>query len=156
MISPRQRFTKVYETLTREKRHATDHAQICNGLASSQDLTRIYIYIYTVRSSATGTPKAHKRARTAPNIDLLPRWGRLPRPPCGSRPARDAGQPTRAPRFVTAGWLQLAGSPRVTLKSCAKLLRCYMTAGLRHVTKLIYQKCNISRVTWLVTLQLEM
>lgn len=95
MITPFQRFTKVYETLTREKRHATDHAQICTGLASSQDLTRIYIYIYTVRSSATDTTKAHNRARTAHNIDLFPRRGRAPRPPCGSRLARDAWQLSR-------------------------------------------------------------
>ena len=58
MITPRQRFTNLYETLTREKLHATDHAQICCGLAASQDLTRIYINIYTVRSSATGSSKA--------------------------------------------------------------------------------------------------
>lgn len=129
MITPSACFTILYETLTREKRHITDHARTCNGLASSQDLRRIYIYIYTLRSSATGCTKAHKRARTAHNIDLFPRRGRAPRPPCGSRPARDAGQPTRAPHVVTARSPQTAGSPRVTLKSCAKLLRCYMTAG---------------------------
>lgn len=129
MITPSARFTILYETLTREKRHATDHARTCNGLASSQDLTRIYIYIYTVRSSATDTTKSHKRARTAHNIDLFPRRGRAPRPPCGSRPARDAGQPTRAPHVVTAQSTQPAEHSRVTLKSCAKLLRCYMTAG---------------------------
>jgi len=156
MITPLQRFTNLYETLTREKRHGTDHARTRCGLPSSQDLRRIYIYIYTLRSSSMGTPKAHKRARTSPSIDLLPRWGRPPRPHCGSRPARDAEQPTRAPRFVTAGGLQLTESPRVTLKSCAKLLRCYMTAGLRHVTKLIYQKCNIHHVTSHVTCPLEM
>lgn len=120
MITPSAHFTNLYETLTRDKRHATDQPRTRCGLPASQDLTRIYINIYTVRSSATGTPKAHKRARTAPNIDLLPRLGRLGRLPCGSRLARDAGQPTRAPRFVTAGGLQLAGSPRVALKSRAK------------------------------------
>lgn len=129
MITPRQRFTKVYETLTRDKRHATDHARTRCWLAAFQDLRRIYIYIYTLRSSATGTPKAHKRARTAPNIDLLTRMGRAPRPPCGSRLARDAWQPTRDTRAVTTQSTKTAESPRVTLKSCAKLLRCYMTAG---------------------------
>lgn len=102
MITPLQRFTKVYETLTREKRHRTDQPRTRCGLPASQDQRRIYIYIYTLWSSATGTPKAHKRARTAPNIDLLPRWWRLGRPPCGSRSARDAGQPAHSPRFVTA------------------------------------------------------
>lgn len=153
MITPRQRFTKVYETLTPEKRHATDHPRTRCGLPASQDQRRIYIYIYTLWSSATGTPKAHKRARTTPNMPLFPRLWRLGRPPCGSRLARDARQPARAPHFVTAGRLQPAGSQQETRKASAKLLRCYMTAGLRHVTKLIYQKCNISRVTWLVTFQ---
>ena len=128
MISPSARFTIFYETLTREKRHATDHAQTCCGLDASQDLTRIYINIYTVRSSATGSLAAIKRARTAHNIDLFPRRGRAPRPPCGSRPARDAGQPTRTRHAVTAQSPQTAKNPRVTLKSYAKLLRCYMTA----------------------------
>lgn len=153
MITPRQRFTKVYETLTPEKRHATDHARTRCGLRASQDLTRIYIYIYSVRSSATGTPKAQRRARTAPNIDLFPRLPRLPRPPCGSRLARDAGHPAHSPHVVTARRAQRAHALRVADIPSAKLLRCYMTAGLRHVTKLIYQKCNISRVTWLVTCQ---
>lgn len=153
MITPFPHFTNFYETLTAEKRHATDHPRTRCGLDSSQDLTRIYINIYTVRSSATGSPKARKRARTSPNIDKFPRWGRPPRPPCGSRLARDAGQPARDTRAVTTWRLQPPGSPRVTRKPSAKLLRCYMTAELRHVTKLIYQKCNISRVTWLVTCQ---
>ena len=128
MRTPIARFTNFYETLTREKRHRTDPPRRRNGLASSQDLTRIYIYIYTVRSSATGTSKAHERARTAPNIDLFPRLRRVPRPPCGSSLARDAGQPTRARHAVTTQSTQTAESPRVTRKSCAKLLRCYMTA----------------------------
>lgn len=153
MITPRQRFTKVYETLTREKRHATDQPRRCNGLPASQDLTRIYINIYTVRSSATGSPKAHKRSPHGSQYRPIPALSRAPRPPCGSRLARDAGQPAHGWHAVTAGRLQHAGSPRVTRKSSAKLLRCYMTAGLRHVTKLIYQKCNIARVTWLVTCQ---
>ena len=98
MITPSSQFTNLYETLTRDKRHATDHARTRCGLPASQDLTRIYIYIYTVRSSATGTPKAHKRARTAPNIDLLPRWGRPQRPPCGPRETQ--GNP-HAPRALS-------------------------------------------------------
>lgn len=153
MITPRPRFTKLYETLTPENRHATDHARTRCGLPASQDLRRIYIYIYTLRSSATGTPKAQQRARTAPNIDLFPRLPRLPRPPCGSRLPRDAGHPARSPHVVTAPRLQPAETPRVTLKPRAKLLRCYMTAGLRHVSKLIYQKCNMERVTCFVTCQ---
>ncbi len=128
MITPTAHFTNLYETLTHEKRHATDPPRRRNGLASSQDQTRIYIYIYTVWSSATDTTKAHKRACTTPNIDLLPRWGRAPRLPCGSRLARDAGQPTHARHAVTTQSPQTAENPRVTPKSCAKLLRCYMTA----------------------------
>lgn len=128
MISPFLRFTKVYEILTPEKRGATDQQRTRNGLASSQDLTRIYIYIYTVRSSATDTTKAHKGGLHSSQYRPTFEPTRPPRPPCGSRPARDAGQPTRAPHFVTAGGLQRAGSLRVTRNSSAKLLRCYMTA----------------------------
>lgn len=153
MITPRQRFTKVYETLTPEKRTGSDQVQTCYGLAASQDLTRIYIYIYSVRSSATGSKAAVKTSPHGSQYRPIPEAPRLGRPPCGSRPARDAGQPARALHAVTTLRLQPAESPRDTLKSCAKLLRCYMTAGLRHVTKLIYQKCNIARVTWLVTCQ---
>ena len=61
MITPRTRFTKVYETLTREKRHATDQPRRCNGLPASQAQTRIYIYIYSVWASAMGSPKAQER-----------------------------------------------------------------------------------------------
>lgn len=153
MITPRQRFTKVYETLTRENRHATDHARTCCGLPASQAQTRIYIYIYSVWASATGSLAAIKRGPLGSQYRPIPEAPRLPRPPCGSRLPRDAGHPAHSPHVVTAPRLQPAESPRVTLKPCAKLLRCYMTAGLRHVTKLIYQKCNISRVTWLVTCQ---
>lgn len=153
MITPRQRFTKVYETLTPEKRHATDHPRTRCGLPASQDQRRIYINIYTLWSSATGSPKAQERGLQGSQYRPIPEAPRLGRPPCGSRLARDARQPARAPHFVTAGRLQPAGSQQETRKASAKLLRCYMTAGLRHVTKLIYQKCNISRVTWLVTCQ---
>lgn len=153
MITPRQRFTKLYETLTREKRHATDHARTRCGLPASQDMRRIYIYIYTLMSSATGSPKAHKRRVQGSQYRPIPEAPRLGRPPCGSRLARDAGQPARAPHFVTARSMQPAGSQQETRKASAKKLRCYMTAGLRHVSKLIYQKCYICRVTWLVTCQ---
>lgn len=153
MITPLQRFTKVYETLTPEKRPGTDQERRRNGLPSFQDLTRIYINIYTVRSSATGSPKAHKRSQHGSQYRPIPVLSRAPRPPGGSRLARDARQPARDTRAVTTERLQPPGSPRVTLKLCAKLLRCYMTAGLCHVSKLIYQKCNIRHVTWLVTCQ---
>lgn len=128
MRTPTAHFTNLYETLTREKRHRTDSPRRRNGLAASQAQRRIYIYIYTLWASATDITKAHKRACTTPNIDLLPRRGRAPRLPCGSRPARDAGQQTRARHAVTTQSTQTAESPRVTLKSSAKLLRCYMTA----------------------------
>lgn len=128
MITLYPPFTKVYETLTPEKRHRTDQPRRCNGLPASQDLRRIYINIYTLRSSATGSPKAHKRSPHGSQYKPIPALSRAPRPPCGSRPARDAGQPARAPHVVTAHRLQPAENPRVTLKSCAKLLRCYMTA----------------------------
>lgn len=153
MITPRSRFTKVYETLTREKRHRTDHARTCNGLAASQAQRRIYIYIYTLWASLTGSPAADKRSPHGSQYRPIPALSRAPRPPCGSRLARDAGHPAHDWLAVTAGRLQHAGSPRVMRKSSAKLLRCYMTAGLRHVTKLIYQKCNMERVTCIVTLQ---
>lgn len=153
MISPSARFTILYETLTREKRHATDHARTRCGLPASQDLRRIYIYIYTLRSSATGSPKAHKRSPHGSQYRPIPALSRARRPPCGSRLARDAGHPAHDWHAVTAGRLQTPGSPRVTRKPSAKLLRCYTTAGLRHVSKLIYQKCNIRRVTWFVTCQ---
>lgn len=147
MITLRPRFTKIYETLTREKRHGTDHGRTRFGLPASQAQRRIYIYIYTLWASATGTPKAQRRALTAPNIDLFPRLPRLPRPPCGSRLARDAGHPAHSPHVVTARRVQRAHALRVADIPSAKSLRCYMTAGLRHVTKLIYQKCNMERVT---------
>lgn len=153
MITPCPRFTKLYETLTPEKRHATDHPRTRCGLPASQDQRRIYIYIYTLWSSATGTPKAHKRRLQGSKYRPTPVLPRLWRPPCGSRLPRDAGHPARSPHVVTAPRLQPAETPRVTLKPRAKLLRCYMTAGLRHVSKLIYQKCNIRHVTWLVTCQ---
>ena len=154
MITPAQRLTKVYETLTPEKLHATDHVRACCGLPASQAQRRIYIYIYTLWASATGSPKTQERGLQGSQYRPIPEAPRLGRPPCGSRLARDAGHPARTPHFVTAGGLQLAWSPRVTRKASAKLLRCYMTAGLRHVSKLIYQKCNIRHVTWLVTCQM--
>lgn len=151
MITPHQRFTKVYETLTPEKRPGSDQERRCYGLPASQDLTRIYINIYTVRSSATGSPKAHKRSLHGSQYRPIPALSRAPRPPGGSRLARDAWQAAHAWHAVTTWRLQHAGSPRVTLKSSAKLLRCYTTARLRHVTKLTYQKCNIQHVTCHVT-----
>lgn len=153
MITPRQRFTKVYETLTPEKRSGSDQAQTCYGLTASQDLTRIYIYIYSVRSSATGSQAAVKTSPHGSQYRPIPALSRAPRPPCGSRLARDAGHPAHSPHVVTARRVQRAHALRVADIPSAKLLRCYMTAGLRHVTKLIYQKCNIARVTCNVTCQ---
>lgn len=102
MITPRQRFTKVYETLTREKRHATDHPRTRCGLPASQDIRRIYIYIYTLMSSATGSPKAQEKGLQGSKYRPILEAPHLGRPPCGSRLARDAGQPARAPHAVTA------------------------------------------------------
>lgn len=95
MITPRQRFTKVYETLTPEKRPGTDQARRCDGFPASQDLTRIYINIYSVRSSVTGATKAHKRGLPGSKYRPIPEAPRLGRPPGGARLARDAWQPAR-------------------------------------------------------------
>lgn len=93
MITPFQRFTKVYETLTPEKRPGTDQERRRNGLPASQAQTRIYIYIYSVWASATGSPKAHKRGLPGSKYRPIPEAPRLGRPPGGSRLARDAWQP---------------------------------------------------------------
>lgn len=95
MISPSQRFTKVYETLTREKRPGTDQARRCDGLPASQAQTRIYIYIYSVWASATGSPKAQERGLHGSKYRPIPEAPRLGRPPGVSRPARDAWQQAR-------------------------------------------------------------
>lgn len=95
MITPRQRFTKVYETLTPEKRPGSDQERTRCGLPASQDLTRIYIYIYSVRSSATGSPKSHKRGLPGSKYRPIPEAPRPWRPPGGSRLARDAWQTAR-------------------------------------------------------------
>lgn len=95
MITPFQRFTKVYETLTPEKRPGTDQERRRNGLPASQAQTRIYIYIYSVWASATGSPKAQERGLHGSQYRPIPEAPRLGRPPGGSRLARDAWQLAR-------------------------------------------------------------
>lgn len=132
MITPSQRFTKVYETLTPEKRHATDHPRTRCGLPASQDMRRIYIYIYTLMSSATGTPKAHKRGLPGSKYRPIPEAPRLGRPPGGSRLARDAWQPARCHDLEAATTWEPASYAKTQRKITAvlhdrKAPPCYKT-----------------------------
>lgn len=99
MITPRQRFTKVYETLTPEKRQATDQPRRCNGLPASQAQRRIYIYIYTLWASATSTTKAHKRGLPGSKYRPIPEAPAPPAPALRLAPrARRLATRTRHPR----------------------------------------------------------
>lgn len=121
MITPSQRFTKVYETLTPEKRPGSDQGRKCNGLPASQDKRRIYIYIYTLLSSATGSTKAHKRGLPGSKYRPIPEAPRLGRPPGGSRLARDAWQPARCHDLEAATRLEPASYAKIQRKITAVL-----------------------------------
>lgn len=121
MITPRPRFTKLYETLTPEKRHATDYPRTRCGLPASQDQRRIYIYIYTLWSSATGSPKAQQRGLQGSQYRPIPEAPRLGRPPCGSRLARDAGQHARCHGWRAATRWEPAGNAKSQRKITAVL-----------------------------------
>lgn len=132
MITPRQRFKKVYETLTPEKRPGTDQAQRCDGLPAPQAQTRIYIYIYSVWASVTGSPKAQERGlhgsqyrpisalTSPPPLPSLP-LPSLPRPPGGSRPARDAWQPAHCHDLEAATTWEPARYAKIQRKITAVL-----------------------------------
>ena len=121
MITPRQRFTKVYETLTPEKRPGSDQERRRNGLPASQAQTRIYIYIYSVWASATGSTKAHKRGLPGSKYRPIPEAPRLGRPPGGSRLARDAWQPARCHDLEAATRWEPAGNAKIQRKITAVL-----------------------------------